>query len=713
MEHFGNVNCLKSKVQIKPDIPYEEGFKKNRPFNLYTAPIAYPTEAQWENPYAFIQSLQEDGKKYGIVKIVPPASWNPKCKLDPARCYFKTRLQHLSKMGAVTRTTAAFVERLATFHKQEFNKQIDKQPLINGKKLNYYRLKSLVDSYGGYDSVTCQNIWNLVAEKLLGQPSSSTADIKTAMLLHGIYKSIIQPYEEYVQKVSKHGILNTLQQDDKEQKEIEKALHEKQEDKKKNKHGNKRRRTHRLATMRSTRQDDETITNNNDNDDDEEIKCTICKRIDQDMELRCSNDICYRDYHFNCIKDLISYTDSKKIPDNWWCPICIVGTGEFYFGEGDEFSLNEFKGYADEFYQDYLEEQNINNKELNRDELENTIESKFWNHVDDLDCDIEVEYGADLSCNDKSSGFSNSIYHPTDSYRKNVWNLNNFAQQPHSLLRDVKDISGVTSPWGYCGMMFSAFCWHSEDHYTYSINYQHLGATKTWYGIPGEFAEAFEKATRDEVPELFDKQPDILFQRATMISPEILTSKKIPVYAIDQHPGQFVMTFPKCYHAGFNHGFNYNEAVNYAPPDWVPFGEECMLSYKIQKRAPLFSHDRLLISIAKNNLDSETANWLLPHLKKLKNQESQDQERIKDLYPNLTIEKLKTDPQDYRVYQCCNCKTISYLSRVVVNGVKVYCPTCLPKPEKIDKDDDELVMEIRYDIDELKDLCHDVKMRRE
>ena len=43
---------------------------------------------------------------------------------------------------------------------------------------------------------------------------------------------------------------------------------------------------------------------------------------------------------------------------------------------------------------------------------------------------------------------------------------------------------------------------------------------------------------------------------------------------MDQYAGEFIITFARGYHAGFNHGYNLAEAVNFAPPDWLELGPE-------------------------------------------------------------------------------------------------------------------------------------------
>lgn len=67
----------------------------------------------------------------------------------------------------------------------------------------------------------------------------------------------------------------------------------------------------------------------------------------------------------------------------------------------------------------------------------------------------------------------------------------------------------------------SAFCWHNEDHYLYSINYLHAGSPKRWYGVPGSMAEKFETTVQLMFPELFDAHPDLLMQ---LVSPVLLSS---------------------------------------------------------------------------------------------------------------------------------------------------------------------------------------------
>nr|CAB3500047.1 unnamed protein product [Digitaria exilis] len=202
------------------------------------------------------------------------------------------------------------------------------------------------------------------------------------------------------------------------------------------------------------------------------------------------------------------------------------------------------------------------------------VEEEFWREIAFGKMDF-VEYACDVD----GSAFSSS---PHDQLGKSNWNLKNFSRLPNSVLRLLQmPIPGVTDPMLYIGMLFSMFAWHVEDHYLYSINYHHCGAFKTWYGIPGDAAPGFERVASQYVynkdiliGDGEDAAFDVLLGKTTMFPPNVLLDHNVPVYKAVQRPGEFVITFPRSYHAGFSHGFNCGEAVNFAIGDWFPLEQE-------------------------------------------------------------------------------------------------------------------------------------------
>ena len=247
------------------------------------------------------------------------------------------------------------------------------------------------------------------------------------------------------------------------------------------------------------------------------------------------------------------------------------------------------------------------------------------------------------------------------------WNLNNMPVSKYSLLRHIgMNISGMKVPWLYAGMLYSCFCWHTEDHWTYSINYLHWGAPKIWYGVPSSDATKFESVMKSIAPELFESQPDLLHQLVTMLSPEVLVSNGVKVCWTEHHAGEFVVTFPRAYHAGYNSGLNFAEAVNFATWDWLEFGLRSMHNYQLTQRAPVFSHEEVICYIAQScvadptSIDCRSARIVF-------NQLTQITEAQYALCSQLVISGLTS--REHKVMetladddrQCCVCKGTCFL----------------------------------------------------
>jgi hypothetical protein len=153
----------------------------------------------------------------------------------------------------------------------------------------------------------------------------------------------------------------------------------------------------------------------------------------------------------------------------------------------------------------------------------------------------------------------------------------------------------------YWGMWRAAFAWHVEDMDLYSVNYResptpraralaaewraltrifgrrrlvHFGAPKFWYAVPQAKADALERTMRSYFPSDVSECNQFLRHKSFAASPQRLSQDACRPNVLVQHPNEFVFTFPRGYHSGFNTGFNCAESINFALDSWIDLGRK-------------------------------------------------------------------------------------------------------------------------------------------
>ncbi|ORY27478.1 hypothetical protein BCR39DRAFT_227063 [Naematelia encephala] len=152
---------------------------------------------------------------------------------------------------------------------------------------------------------------------------------------------------------------------------------------------------------------------------------------------------------------------------------------------------------------------------------------------------------------------------------KTPWNV---AHLPNLLNRLGETLPGVNVPYLYWGMWRAAFAWHVEDMDLFSINYIHFGAPKFWYAVPQMQAEKFERILRSYFPQEAESCDQFLRHKSFTVSPTLLAKDGVRVNMLVHNQNEFVITYPRGYHAGFNMGFNCAESVNFALDSWLELG---------------------------------------------------------------------------------------------------------------------------------------------
>ncbi|XP_016339367.1 lysine-specific demethylase 4A isoform X6 [Sinocyclocheilus anshuiensis] len=185
------------------------------------------------------------------------------------------------------------------------------------------------------------------------------------------------------------------------------------------------------------------------------------------------------------------------------------------------------------------------------------LERKYWKNL----TFNPPLYGADIS---------GTLYDPDVT----EWNIGRLNTILDTVERESGiTIKGVNTPYLYFGMWKSTFAWHTEDMDLYSINYLHFGEPKSWYIVPPEHGKRLERLAKGFFPGSAQSCEAFLRHKMTLISPSILRKYGIPFEKVTQEAGQFIVTFPYGYHAGFNHGFNCAESTNFATQRWIDYGK--------------------------------------------------------------------------------------------------------------------------------------------
>ncbi|KRZ58734.1 Lysine-specific demethylase 5A [Trichinella nativa] len=568
------------------------------------APILRPSEDEFEDPMAYFAKIRPSCERYGIVKIIPPNSWKATFKFDDEKFVFQPRLQNLRELNAITRDSYEIFRQLDDYNIYVAKKSPIRKVRCGKKMIDIYCLYRAVKDYGGFEA--CD--WAAVAKEL-DIPERNISQLKTAYAKHLL------------------GFVN---------------------------------RKERLSEAKDEiSQESKTFPSDDDVSMSKE-RCIVCQNFGKKsaMTLCCR---CGDVYHISCIPSSLNQLSAK----NWTCSRCVVhgrNTQNAYGFQQDKrtYSLSEFGYMANKFKEDYFRKQKTLTSQM--------LETEFWRIVSSSSEDVIVKYGADLSSAVIGSGFltmdDKCNSKNDEKIAKSPWNLNNIPYLPGSVLSYVDGkISGVKVPWVYIGMCFSTFCWHTEDHWSYSINYLHWGDLKTWYGVPGSDAELLEQTIQTMAPELFHKQPDLMHQLVTLIDPLLLRKHGVHVYSIHQSPGEFVLTFPRSYHAGFNHGFNCAEAVNICPSDWIPIGRKCVDLYKSVSRLPVFSHDEVIFKMAwDKNLNKELLMAVYTDVQVAYEREKVAKQSIEHLKLAEKQCKFEELPDDSR--KCVVCASTLFLSAV-------------------------------------------------
>ncbi|ODV83367.1 hypothetical protein CANARDRAFT_29994 [[Candida] arabinofermentans NRRL YB-2248] len=666
------------------------------PSNLDSIPIVKPTNEEFADPIAYIESLRELGEKYGAVKIIAN-QFKYKFAANLESLWFKTRRQtwnsHVNELNA----RYIFHMKLKESCKEN-NVSLTKLPCIDKRSIDLYRLQKSVHLRGGYVKCCSEKMWAQVGRELgfYGKITSSlSSSIKSA------YQRYVLPLDLKNEKVDGFTNENYISGDS-------------------NTHGYMPRIIGSSTEFKRTRE----------------------------MMIELGFEPFFDKVTIQ--KKGITVNDDQTLPTydfyNWTTEEGTEDSSPFENRVSSLYNIKQFNDKSKSFRSQVLERLGIfEDSEESPKISDQELETKFWEILNNPNSIMETEIAIKVSTKIHESGLDTKPSYSSKQEFLSPWNLHNLSVCDNSLLQYLSDESdAIIQPSMTFGMFFSSQSWNMEEHQLYAADFQLLGKRKLWYFIPPRFQEKYEAILEDFIKrkdeqdseleghlakfkemcsnndvytittdngafgEPFSRRCDIKNPRFAdfvsaekpvhmneemFISPSYLRSQGIEVYGVYQEPGEFVIKFPRSYSSSISLGTTVNETVNFATPSWLKEAPKLNAWLSKQTIMPKFSTLKLLVNIALNCDDVNALKELDPVLKQMVEEELQLRESVRSC-PSVSVINNPTAEQK-----------LSVTDADVTDAYPSY--VCLTEKDNLDS---KFTMSLKYFLANFKPEIHDFKV---
>ncbi|XP_053747883.1 lysine-specific demethylase 5D isoform X8 [Panthera pardus] len=640
-------------------------------------PVFEPTWAEFRDPLGYIAKIRPIAEKSGICKIRPPADWQPPFAVEVENFRFTPRIQRLNELEAQTRVKLNYLDQIAKFW--EIQGSSLKIPNVERRILDLYSLSKIVMEEGGYEAICKDRRWVRIAQRLNYPPGKNIGS-----LLRSHYERIIYPYEMF-QSGANLVQCNThpfdSEEKDKEYKPHGIPLRQSVQP---SKFSSYSRRAKRL-------QPDPEPTEEDIEKNPELKKLQIYGAGPKMMGLGLmAKDKTLRK------KDLfLTALDKEGVI----CPPTVLMKDE---------------PREDGKVMSTLPKEDLNHslepctnltmrlrRSHNSAQFVETYVCRICSRGDEVDklllCD---------GCDDNYHIFC--LMPPLPEIPRGVWRcpkciMAECKRPPEAFGFEQATQEYTLQSFGEMADSFKADYFNMPVH---MVPTEHV--EKEFWRLVSSIEE---DVTVEYGADIHSKEFGSGFP---VSSSKKNLSPEEEVVRTNQCAGEFVITFPRAYHSGFNQGYNFAEAVNFCTADWLPTGRQCIEHYRRLRRYCVFSHEELICKMAAfpEKLDLNLAVAVHKEMFIM----VQEERRLRKALLEKGITEAEREafellPDDER--QCIKCKTTCFLSALACYD----CPdglVCLSHINDLCKcSSSRQYLRYRYTLDELPAMLHKLKVRAE